>query len=357
MKEITLTEMASRQCEWLSGKGPDSDIVISTRVRLARNLAGFPFLSRCTEQQKLDIQDLIIAGINGAPLAEEYTYIRLDEAPPLDKQFLVERQLISRQHAEADGPRGAAVVPEQTMAIMVNEEDHLRMHVLLSGLQIEKAWETINVLDDQLEERLEFAFHPQFGYLTACPTNVGTAIRVSVMLHLPALKITGEIERVFRAARDMNLAIRGLYGEGTEATGDFYQLSNQATLGRTEEDIVQEFRSTIVPTVTDYEMRARNTLVEQKSTILEDKVYRAMGMLKYARSINAEETMFLLSQLRMGVHLGLVKEIDIATINELFLITQPAHLQLIADRRLDDDERGIMRAEMIRRRLTDVQNN
>lgn len=354
---LNLSKMASSRGTWLRQGGPHAEIAISSRIRLARNLAGFPFLTKCSEQQKNDIQDLVVTAINGTDMADSYVYIKLDEGSHLEKQLLVERHLISRQHADGDGPRGAAIIPDETVAMMVNEEDHLRTQVLFSGLQLAEAWERINSLDDQLEQHLEFAFDERLGYLTACPTNVGTGIRVSVMLHLPALKLTGEIERVLRAARDMNLAIRGLHGEGTEATGDFYQVSNQTTLGSTEEQIVEEFMETIVPKITAYELNAREVLVKNKKSQLEDKVYRAVGMLRYARTMSSEETLFLLSQLRMGVHMGLVTDIDLDTINELFLTTQPAHLQVISGKKLDDEQRSALRAQHIRERLNDHQKN
>lgn len=173
------------------------------------------------------------------------------------------------------------------------------------------------------------------------------------MLHLPALKITGQIDRVLRAARDMHLAIRGLYGEGTEATGDFYQVSNQSTLGKTEEEILEEFKNVVVPKITEYELRARKMLIQQKSIVVEDKVFRAFGALKYSRTMSTEEALFLLSQLRMGIHLKLVNEVDLDTVNELFLTTQPAHLQVIAGETLDGGERSKLRAELIRRKLND----
>jgi protein arginine kinase len=223
--------------------------------------------------------------------------------------------------------------------------------VLRSGLQLEEAWEEITHIDDTLESKLDWAFHPRFGYLTACPTNVGTGIRVSVMLHLPALKLTGEIEKVFRAAKDMRLAVRGLYGEGTEATGDFYQISNQTTLGKTEEDIIGDFRSVVIPKIIDYEHHARKTLAAERSIQLDDKVCRALGTLRAARLIASEETLLLLSHLRMGINLGRIKDIDVKTINELFLLTQPAHLQKLAGKKMEGDVRRAARAEYIRQRL------
>jgi len=354
---VNLTDIAASRAQWLKGDGPEAEIVISCRIRLARNLAGFPFLGKCQEQQRNDIQELIIAALNGSRLANNYRYFKLDEISDLEKQLLVERHLISRQHADGEGARGVAIVPSELTAIMVNEEDHLRIQVLYSGLQLGEAWDGINRLDDELEQRLEFAFDEHLGYLTACPTNVGTGIRVSVMLHLPALKLTGEIERVLRAARDMHLAIRGLYGEGTEATGDFYQVSNQTTLGKPEEEIVEEFRNTVVPKITEYELRARRTLIKQKPTMIEDKVWRAVGMLKYARTMSTQESLLLLSHLRMGVHMGLLGEVDLDTVNELFLATQPAHLQIIAGQKMDGEQRSILRAERIRERLANHRNN
>ncbi|HTL28147.1 MAG TPA: ATP--guanido phosphotransferase, partial [Tepidisphaeraceae bacterium] len=214
-----------------------SEIVISSRIRLARNVSGYPFLTRCSRHQRQTLEHRVRDTILGAQLAPQTLYVDLDQAPQTDRDLLVERHLISKQHASAEGARGVAIGEAETLSIMVNEEDHLRIQVLRSGLQLEEAWEQINAMDDKLESKLDFAFSPRFGYLTACPTNVGTGIRVSVMLHLPALKLTSEIEKVFRAAKDMRLAVRGLYGEGTEATGDFYQISNQTTLGKTEDEI------------------------------------------------------------------------------------------------------------------------
>ncbi len=229
---MKLSDLTNHAGEWLRGSGPMSEIVISSRIRLARNVAGLPFLSRATRHQRQNLESKIRDTILHAQIAPQTLYVDLDNAPEIDRTLLVERHLISKPHAAAEGARGVAIGEDETVSIMVNEEDHLRIQVLRSGLQLEEAWEQINQIDDRLESKLDWAFHPRFGYLTACPTNVGTGIRVSVMLHLPALKLTGEIEKVFRAAKDMRLAVRGLYGEGTEATGDFYQISNQTTLGK-----------------------------------------------------------------------------------------------------------------------------
>ena len=237
---------------------------------------------------------------------------------------------------------------------MVNEEDHLRIQVLRSGLQLEDAWTQISRVDDALEATLPWAFHSRFGYLTACPTNVGTGVRVSVMLHLPALKLTGEIEKVFRAAKELRLAVRGLYGEGTEATGDFYQVSNQTTLGRSEEQILEEFRGAVVPRIIDYELQARRLLVNERTVPLDDKIFRAIGILRNARLLTSEEVLSLLSLVRLGVHLNRLRDIDINTVNELFLLTQSAHLQKSIGKQVEGDERRAARAEYVRRRLGGV---
>lgn len=348
---MKLSDLTNHAGEWLRGSGPMSEVVISSRIRLARNMSGMPFLSRATRQQKHVLETRARDVLLNAQLSPQTLYVDLENAPEIDRQLLVERHLISKQHATSEGARGVAVGENENISIMINEEDHLRIQVLRSGLQLEEAWDQINAIDDALEEKLDFAFHPRFGYLTACPTNVGTGIRVSVMLHLPALKLTGEIEKVFRAAKDLKLAVRGLYGEGTEATGDFYQISNQTTLGKSEEEIIEEFRHIVIPKIIDYEHHARKTLLNDHTVQLDDKVGRALGILRSARLMASEETLFLLSHLRMGVNLQRVKDVDIRTINELFLLTQPAHLQKIQGRKLEGDVRRAVRADFIRTRL------
>jgi protein arginine kinase len=349
---MKLNDLTQRAGEWLRGIGPRSEIVISSRIRLARNVLGFPFLSRCSTQDRRALEGRIRDIILGAGLSDQLLYVDLEDAPELDRQVLVERHLISRPHAAVEGARGVAVSSDETLSIMVNEEDHLRIQVLRSGLQLEDAYQQINKIDDQLESRLQWAFHPRFGYLTACPTNIGTGIRVSVMLHLPALKLTGEIEKVFRAAKELRLAVRGLYGEGTEATGDFYQVSNQTTLGRTEDQILAEFQGAIVPRIIDYELQARRLLLNERAVALDDRIFRAIGILRNARMLTSEEVLFLLSHVRLGVNMGRLPEIDINTVNELFLQTQAAHLQKITGKKLEGDPRRAARADFVLYRLS-----
>jgi protein arginine kinase len=348
---MTLADLTRHAGEWLRGAGPMHDVVISSRVRLARNLAGMPFLARCNDTQKQEILDRLKGEILQAGVASKVFCVDVDAASDLDRALLVERHLISQPLARADHPRGVAISEDETAAIMVNEEDHLRLQVLRSALQLNEAFEEINRIDDLLEQRVDFAFSSRFGYLTACPTNVGTGLRVSVMLHLPALKLSGEIDRAFRAARDMRLAIRGLYGEGTEAMGDFFQVSNQVTLGRSEQQIVDDFVNDIVPHFLQYERRAREQLLKNNRTEIDDKVFRAVAVLRAARRISSEETLYLLSLARLGVNLERVRDIELKTLNELFLLTQPAHLQKIHGRTLDAPRRAEVRAEFIRRRL------
>ena len=260
---VDLADLNSRSGEWLSGEGQESDVVVSCRVRLARNVASYPFLTRASEEKKGEIEQHIRERMDAASGHAGVTYHGLEQMSQVDRQFLVERHLISRDHAFARGPRGVAFGADERVSIMVNEEDHLRIQTLRSGLQLRDAFTLANEVDDALESSLDYAFSSQFGYLTACPTNVGTGMRISVMLHLPALVITREIEKVFQAVSKINLAVRGLYGEGTQASGDFYQISNQVTLGKTENEIIDNLES-VIPQIVKYERKVRSTLLQMK---------------------------------------------------------------------------------------------
>jgi len=350
---MTLRNITQHAGEWLRGAGPQSDVVISSRIRLARNLAGFPFVGHANRRQRYEILDACRTQITNKRLADNIIWVQLADAPPADRQLLVERHLISRQHGSPKNliPRGVAIGGDETFAIMVNEEDHLRIQVLRSGMQLGEAFDQINRIDDVLEEKLDFAYSRRFGYLTACPTNVGTGIRVSVMMHLPGLKLTGEIDKVKRAARDMHLAVRGLFGEGSDAQGDLYQVSNQTTLGKSEQEILADFEHTVVPQIIAYEQQARQALLSQRENQLDDKIWRAWALLTSARVIGTEEVLQLLSHVRLGVNLGRLDTVDIRTINELFLLTQPAHLQSLTGEEMDPATRRIARARLIRQRL------
>ena len=348
---MTFADLTQHASDWLRVAGPMDDVVVSSRVRLARNLAGMPFLSRCTEAQQHEIEQRLRRSILDAHLAPEVFYVDVAAASELDRHLLVERHLISRQHGAVEHPRGVAISANETMSIMINEEDHLRVQVLRGGLDLDESFAECDRLDDALESHLDFAFHSRYGYLTACPTNVGTGLRVSVMLHLPALKMTGTIEKVFRAAQEMHLAIRGLYGEGTEATGDFFQLSNHTTLGKTEGQIVAEFRDQIVPAIIEYERKARTGLLNKQPAAVDDRIRRSLATLHSAVLMTSDEAMSLLSMVRLGANLGRLADVDLETVNELFLLIQPAHLQKIHNRQMEPQQRDKCRADYLRRRL------
>jgi protein arginine kinase len=349
-QSVELDKLARTSGEWLRGSGPESDIVMSSRIRLARNLADYPFISRASPADRGEIERTLRERIDRAQLPASLWYVDVNKLPGLDRQFLVERQLISREHAESEGARSVAIDRQEQASLMINEEDHLRIQVMQSGLDLAKAWESISRIDDLLGEQVTFAFGDRLGYLTACPTNVGTGMRVSVLVHLPALVITRQIEKVFRSLQKISLAVRGLYGEGTQAMGDFYQISNQITLGRSEADLVRQVGD-IVPVIIDYERQARDFLVRESQENLHDRVSRAYGILRTAQTISSEETMHLLSSVRMGVNLGLIKGLAIPQVNELFIHTQPAHLQKLRGATLSSADRNIERARYLRRHL------
>jgi protein arginine kinase len=350
---MNLDNLTHTSGEWLRGTGPESDIVISSRIRLARNLAAFPFTNRASAHQKAEIESSLRERIGKLDVEPRLSYVNVPGLSALDRQFLVERQLISRELAAAEGPRGVALGPQETVSLMVNEEDHIRLQVMRSGFSLDEAWQNIDRFDDLLEQRVSYAFSEEFGYLTACPTNVGTGMRASVMLHLPALVLTKQIEKVFRALQKINLAVRGLYGEGSRASGDFYQISNQVTLGKSEATILNEIRE-VIPQIITYERQARNTLVREQRQALQDRVARAFGTLCSATMMTSEETMDLLSSVRLGINLGLLEDLTMPTVNELFIHTQPAHLQKLMGASLDGEERNAARARYLRGRLREA---
>jgi protein arginine kinase len=340
--------------EWLRGTGPESDIVISTRIRLARNLANSVFANRATTAQKSELEARIRDAILKADLPYKLEYVEVMKLSSIDRQLLVERQLMSRELATVlDGARGVAFDERESISVMVNEEDHLRLQVMRSGLALEEAWREVDQLDDALETRLNYAFHDQFGYLTACPTNVGTGMRASVMLHLPALSITKEIEKLFRSLQKINLVVRGLHGEGSRASGDLYQISNQVTLGKNEPRVLQEIRE-VITQILQYERRARQLLLKERKQAEQDRVARALGTLSSATMITSEETMELLSTVRLGIQLRLLDDVPPTTVNQLFIHTQAAHLQKLMGTPLDGEERNAARAKYLRNKLREL---
>ncbi|MEW6741991.1 MAG: protein arginine kinase [Planctomycetota bacterium] len=344
---------------WLLAPGPGDDVAVSTRIRLARNIQGFPFRVRMEAEQGRSLEDFLSRQLLKIPLEGKLpgsgvrgklTYYALADVDELHLRLLFERHLISMEHVKGQGPRGVAFSDSGDVSIMVNEEDHLRIQVMASGFCTEELYEKIDALDDLLDGHVPYSFHPRFGFLTSCPTNVGTGMRASVMLHLPALVISKHIEKVFNAVSKMSLAARGCFGEGTEPLGDLFQISNQITLGKTPQDILVDVKKAI-PRIVDYEREVRRILLTDEKKVLEDKVWRAYGTLTHARSISSEETFHALSHVRMGVHLGIFKEIPLELVNELMVVTQPAHLQKLLGRELKPEERDVERAATIRQRL------
>ncbi|MSR52655.1 MAG: protein arginine kinase [Gemmataceae bacterium] len=348
---MNVSHMTSHLGEWLRGSGPESDVVVSTRIRLARNLAGEPFTTRATPHQKAEVESRLREVVELLELEQPLRYVSVAAMPAIDRQFLVERQLISRELAGVlEGPRGVAFDEPETVSLMVNEEDHLRLQSMRSGLELEAAWATIDRVDDAIESRVEYAFTDEFGYLTACPTNVGTGMRASVLLHLPALGLAKQIDKAFKALQKINLVVRGLYGEGSRALGDFFQISNQITLGKSEVASLSDIR-TVIHEIIKYERMARTTLMREARQNILDKVARALGTLQSATMMTSEETMELLSAVRLGVHLKLVGDLSPLTVNELFIHTQPAHLQKLMGEPLDGEARNAARATYLRNRL------
>lgn len=347
---VDFEALASTSGDWLCGSGPEADIVISSRIRLARNIARYPFLSRADGSAREEIANTLREHLGEVTIGGSLEYVDVEELGLLDRQLLMERQIISRELAEAHGARGVAIGSQETLSVMVNEEDHLRMQSIRSGFDLEHCWERVDKLDDQVEEEVTYAFSDKLGYLTACPTNVGTGIRVSVMLHLPGLVFTKEVQKVYQALQKISLAVRGLYGEGSQATGDFYQISNQITLGQSEAVLLEKIRE-VVENIIGYERRVRDALVKQDRAKLNDRVSRSLGTLRSAHQITSEETLSHLSNVRLGVNMGLIDEVGINTVNDLFMQTQPAHLQKIQGEELNKDERDAARATHLRQHL------
>lgn len=334
----------------LTRRGPESDVVFSSRVRLARNLSGYPFVDRLSV---FDREKIVAAFAEASAKLldpESYFLLKVSDLEQADLLCLLERQLVSREFLEGEEERAVLVDRAENYSIMVIEEDHLRLQALSAGFDLETPWQKVNDLDNRYEDLLPYAFDGKHGYLTACPSNVGTGARMSVMLHLPALILTNESERAFRALQKMKLELRGLYGEGSKPLGDFYQVSNQATLGVAEEEILHHLL-TVIPKIVEYERKARERLIEKEQQQTLDRIYRGIGILRSARKIRAEEAMTHLSFLRMGAHLGLQNEVSAEKIDELFLKIQPAHLEAAAGRPLDEDEALAARADYLRGEL------
>ena len=350
MDGLNLAGIIHHTAAWLQGTGPDAEIVVSSRVRLARNLRGYAFSHALTPEEAAGLVEATRNAVQKLPSMKKNTFLDLAELQDIDRQILAERHLVSLEHAQEGENKAVVISRDETVSIMINEEDHLRLQVLLSGFQLEQAWQKANQVDEEIEGVLDYAFSPRFGYMTACPTNVGTGMRASVMIHLPALVMSKQLDQVLQAVNKLGLAVRGWSGEGTKASGNLFQISNQQTLGKTEQDILENL-ITIVRQIIQHERTARRGLLKRDVSLLKDRIGRAFGIMKYAHIISSAETMNLISNLRIGIELGLLKSIDIRLINELFLLSQPAHIQKIERKELTPMERDIKRAEIIREML------
>jgi protein arginine kinase len=350
---MNIHEFLSSPAESARREGPHNKIVLSSRVRLARNLKGLAFPGWAKKAERVRSLDQIRPAVESLSQMSDAFSESMDNLTVLDKNILVERHLISREHAAKNAGSGLVLNREESLCVMINEEDHLRMQALRPGLQLKQAWHAIDQIDSKLEKKLGYAFTADLGYLTACPTNLGTGIRVSAMLHLPGLVLAEQINQIIQAVNKLGLAVRGLYGEGTEALGNVFQVSNQMTLGEAENDIVERLNK-VLAQIIEHEENARAMLLEKKPKSVYNHIGRAYGILANAHSISSKETMNLLSLMRLGVDLSLFPDVERWLVDELFIITQPAHLQKRFSEKLSAEERDLLRADMLRERLRNV---
>lgn len=348
---MIVDDLIRQPVSWLSMKR-STGVVISTRLRLARNIEGSAFPEWAGEDECARLCGEIVRAFGEIEAFQPMQVLEMNKLSPLDREILKERHMISREFVERKAG-SALVVGAGGVAMMINEEDHLRGQVIMPGLRIEEAWDVIRRLDLEIEKRVRYAFRTDLGFLTACPTNVGTGLRVSVMVHLPGLRLKGEVEAVVKALDRMGMAVRGIEGEGTDASGDMYQISNQTTLGESEESIIARLTRTVKEVVT-HETNARARLVEDEPWRLLDEVGRAYGILTHARMISSGEAIDRLSLLKLGIEMGVVRNLSAASVNEIILVTHPGHLQKVAGKLLDPIERDEHRAGLIRRRLQSV---
>ena len=343
--------------EWMRHDGPDSDIVISSRIRIARNISHHPFPMLATNQQSREVMEQLIQVARSDRLGDcgKFDIFILSELSELEKKVLVEKHLISPGLAN-ESRSGALLLDEnESISIMINEEDHLRIQCLYPGFQIKEAWTLADRIDDVFEEAVDYAFDEKRGYLTSCPTNVGSGIRASVMMHLPALVMTQQINRILSAITQVGLAVRGLYGEGSEAVGNLFQISNQITLGQTEEEIIDNLHS-VARQIIEHEKAARERLMADTPIRVEDRVCRSYGILSHASIMDSKEAAQRLSDVRLGIDLGLISNVQPRAMNELMVMTQPGFLQQAFNVAMSPEQRDIRRAELIRRHLTNSDN-
>lgn len=352
---MRFTTLIKHPADWMTGGQGEHGAVITSRIRLARNLRRHPFPGWAKRDQRAAALDLMRPAVDALPAMKGAFSHELGDLTSVQKQVLVERHLISREHAARGDGSAAVIERRQTLSLMLNEEDHLRMQAIRPGLQLTAAFNALSEIDTALEESLEFAFDPTLGYLTTCPTNLGTGLRASAMLHLPGLVLSDQIGQVLQAVNKIGLAVRGLYGEGTESLGNLYQISNQSTLGESEETIIRRLER-VISQVSNHEQNAREKLLEDDPEMVSDKIGRAYGILRYAHTIDSKEALNLLSLLRVGGTLGFFSSATVMLCDSLLMDIQPAHLQLHSGRKLSPEERDAIRAEIVRSRLHSLES-
>lgn len=335
---------------WMATHGEHSDIVMTTRIRLARNLTDYCFPIASTEEHALAVDKMVSDALLDAEGKAVYSYMKMSDLPALEREVLIEKHLISPQLADPKRHGSVMLSEDETVSIMVNEEDHIRIQCIYPGLQIEEAYEKADQVDDILEKDLPYAFDEQFGYLTSCPSNTGTGMRASVMMHLPALTITKQIDRIIPAISRLGMVVRGIYGEGSKALGNVYQVSNQVTLGKTESEILEDLGN-ITARLIVHERKAREVLLEKSRLALENRLFRSLGTLVYARLLQTGEAARCLSDVRLGIDLDIIQNVDVSILNELMVFMQPGFLQQYAGTELTQEERDIFRAKLFRERL------
>ncbi|MCE5270042.1 protein arginine kinase [bacterium] len=348
--------MKERPSEWLDGSGESSDIVLSSRVRLARNLKGFPYSTTNADEDESQVLDEINAAVGAEKTIPPLVRIDLNELKPSECSYLLEEHLISQDLLNRRRWASLLLGRGNLFSVMVNEEDHLRIQGIASGFNLAKCLERADALETRLGRRVEFDFHPKFGYLTSCPTNTGTGLRASVLIHLPGLVLTKEIQKVLRGISQIGLTFRGLYGEGSEVIGNFFQVSNQVTVGKSESELIEHL-GRVTRQIIEHESNARGILFRDAGYYIQDKVWRAYGILEHARTISVEEVMNLLSAVRLGVSMKLIKTLSVSKVNHMLIGSQDAHLDIAAGRILDPVERDIYRANVIRSYFNDTETD
>ncbi|MDP4095983.1 protein arginine kinase [Paenibacillus sp. P96] len=351
MPDLRFTEQPLS--DWMRTDAADSEIVISSRVRIARNLQHLPFPMLATNQQSEEVLSKLtdVLGYEDVGRFGTFHIVKMADTDELDKKVLVEKHLISPNLA-SESRNGAALINEdESVSIMINEEDHLRIQCLYPGCQVKEAWQNATAIDDAFEAHLDYAFDDERGYLTSCPTNVGTGLRASVMMHLPALVMTHQINRILTAVSQVGLTVRGIYGEGSEAIGNLFQISNQITLGQTEEEIIENLHGVVLQII-EHERAARSRLMNESMLRITDRIMRSFGILSYAAVVESKEAAQRLSDIRLGVDLGILKNPSIQVLNELNVMTQPGFLQKKFGEVLNAGERDMYRAKLIREQLS-----